>query len=98
MGLSFPSEHVTDVPLRSLVIESTLREELLGSPFSTVTDDVNRSPGPQVWVLRGSFRLWLQLSWPSLELTIQMVAAVVFTTQVNLTSSPGHIPLDGPVN
>ena len=27
-----------------------------------------------------------------------MVTAVVFTTQVNLTSSPGHIPLDGPVN
>ena len=50
--LAFPSEHVTDVPLRSLVIESTLREELLGSPFTSVTDDVNIPPGPQVWVLR----------------------------------------------
>ena len=56
MELSFPSEHVTDVPLRSLVIESTLREELSGSPFSSVIDDVNLPPGPQVWVL-GLFRM-----------------------------------------
>ena len=27
-----------------------------------------------------------------------MVILVVLTTQVNVTSSPGHIPLDGPVN
>ena len=46
--IGFPSEHVTDVPLRSLVTESTLREELLGSPFISVTDDVNISSGPQV--------------------------------------------------
>ena len=51
-GVTVPSVHVTDVPLRSLVIESTLREELLEFPFTSVTDDVNRSPGPQVWVLR----------------------------------------------
>ena len=57
MRISFPSEHVTDVPLRSLVTESTLREELLGSPFTSVTDDVNISPGPQFSVLRGLFRL-----------------------------------------
>ena len=49
--LTFPSAHLTDVPLRSLVIESTLREEFLGSPFTSVTDDVNIPPGPQVWVL-----------------------------------------------
>ena len=55
--LAFPSEHVTDVPLRSLAIESTLREELLGSTFTSVTDDVNISPGPQFSVLRGLFRL-----------------------------------------
>ena len=53
--LAFPSEHLTDVPLRSLVIELTLREELLGSPFTSVTDDMNIPPGPQVSVL-GSFR------------------------------------------
>ena len=46
--IAFPSEHVTDVPLRSLVTESTLREELLGSPLTSVTDDVNLPPGPQV--------------------------------------------------
>ena len=46
--LVFPSEHVTDVPLRSLVTESILREELLGFPFTSVTDDVNLPPGPQV--------------------------------------------------
>ena len=51
MRISFPSEHVTDAPLRSLVIESTLREEMLGSPFTSVTDDVNIFPGPQVSVL-----------------------------------------------
>ena len=49
---AFPSEHVTDVPLRSLVIEFALREELLGSPFTSVTDDVNLPPGPQVCVKR----------------------------------------------
>ena len=27
-----------------------------------------------------------------------MVTVVVFTTHVKVTSSPGHIPLDGPVN
>ena len=49
-GVTVPLVHVTDVPLRSLVIESTLREELSGSPTS-ITDDVNRPPGPQVWVV-----------------------------------------------
>ena len=52
--LAFPSEHLTDVPLRSLGTESALREELLGSPLTSVADDVNIPPGPQVWVL-GSF-------------------------------------------
>ena len=56
MTIAFPSRHVTDVPLRKLSTESTLREEFLGSPFTSVTDDLNLPAGPQVCVL-GLFRM-----------------------------------------
>ena len=39
--IAFPSIHLTDVPLSSLVTESTLREKLPRSAFTSVTDAVN---------------------------------------------------------
>ena len=48
--IAFPSIHLTDVPLSSLVTESTLREKLTRSAFTSVTDAVNIPPGIQVWV------------------------------------------------
>ena len=55
MTALFPSTHVTVVPLRPLSTETTLREELLVSPFSSVRDDMNLSPGPHFSVTVGLF-------------------------------------------
>ena len=68
------------------------------SPLTSVRDDVKTFPGPHIWVL-GVLCLYKQLSSSILpKLTVQLVEREEVTTHVNVTPSPAHIPLDGPVN
>ena len=92
----FPSAHSTIVPLRSSVIEITLREELAAVSLPSVRDDINLPFGPQVSGGSWALLIYIHTAISPPGLTLQRVTTL-FTTQVNLTSSPGHIS-SGPVN
>ena len=91
-----PSLQFTVIPLRSLVIRSTLREELLAGPLTSVRDDPNLPPGPQVAVSGITLEYAHCVSTP-LALTIHRVTTLS-TTHVNVTLSLGHISSEGGEN
>ena len=93
--LGVPSLQDTAVPLRSLVIRATLREELLAGPLTSVRDDSNLPSGPHVSVVGLTLKYAHRSSSPGPTLHRMTPLS---TTHVNVTLSLGHISSEGGEN